>query len=87
MKLLHDSLVTKISFILGHTDGSPFPSSQSMTSPAASNWPGSPGMPRPSPARPGQSPGHPHPALHSPDHKGGAGTPGSGNYNNQAEIL
>ncbi|XP_075216294.1 mediator complex subunit 14 isoform X3 [Lycorma delicatula] len=62
----------------GHTDGSPFPSSQSMTSPAASNWPGSPGMPRPSPARPGQSPGHPHPALHSPDHKGGAGTPGPG---------
>lgn len=56
----------------GHTDGSPFPSSQSMTSPAASNWPGSPGMPRPSPARPGQSPGHPgHPALHSPDHKQG----------------
>uniref|UniRef100_A0A1B6LA62 Mediator of RNA polymerase II transcription subunit 14 n=1 Tax=Graphocephala atropunctata TaxID=36148 RepID=A0A1B6LA62_9HEMI len=53
----------------GHTDGSPFPSSQSMTSPAASNWPASPGMPRPSPARPGQSPGHPHPALHSPDHK------------------
>uniref|UniRef100_A0A1B6C077 Mediator of RNA polymerase II transcription subunit 14 n=1 Tax=Clastoptera arizonana TaxID=38151 RepID=A0A1B6C077_9HEMI len=55
----------------GHTDGSPFPSSQSMASPAASNWPGSPGMPRPSPARPGQSPAHPgHPALHSPDHKG-----------------
>ncbi|XP_054267906.1 mediator of RNA polymerase II transcription subunit 14-like [Macrosteles quadrilineatus] len=47
----------------GHTDGSPFPSSQS---PAASNWPGSPGMPRPSPARPS-----PHPALHSPDHKSG----------------
>ena len=58
--------------VSGHTDGSPFPSSQSMTSPAASNWPGSPGMPRPSPARPGQSPGHPgHPALHSPDHKQG----------------
>lgn len=48
----------------GHTDGSPFPS-QSMASPAASNWPGSPSMPRPSPARPGQSPGG-HPALHSP---------------------
>ncbi|KAF2885129.1 hypothetical protein ILUMI_21063 [Ignelater luminosus] len=55
----------------GHTDGSPFPSSsQSMTSPAASNWPGSPSMPRPSPARPGQSPGT-HPIMHSPqsDHK------------------
>ncbi|KAK4883568.1 hypothetical protein RN001_006887 [Aquatica leii] len=55
----------------GHTDGSPFPSSsQSMTSPAASNWPGSPSMPRPSPARPGQSPGG-HPIMHSPqsDHK------------------
>uniref|UniRef100_V9IH15 Mediator complex subunit n=2 Tax=Aculeata TaxID=7434 RepID=V9IH15_APICE len=26
----------------GHIDGSPFPSSQSMASPAASNWPGSP---------------------------------------------
>lgn len=47
----------------GHIDGSPFPSSQSMASPAASNWPGSPSVPRPSPARPGQSPGH---ALHSP---------------------
>lgn len=57
----------------GHTDGSPFPSSQSMTSPAASNWPGSPSVPRPSPARPGQSPGTGHPALHSPqaDHKTG----------------
>lgn len=56
---------------LGHTDGSPFPSS-SMTSPAASNWPGSPSMPRPSPARPGQSPGG-HPIMHSPqaDHKAG----------------
>lgn len=32
-------------------DGSPFPSSQSMASPAASNWPGSPNVPRPSPAR------------------------------------
>ncbi|KAK5650997.1 hypothetical protein RI129_002026 [Pyrocoelia pectoralis] len=54
----------------GHIDGSPFPSSQSMTSPAASNWPGSPSMPRPSPARPGQSPGG-HPIMHSPqsDHK------------------
>ncbi|EEZ97239.1 Mediator of RNA polymerase II transcription subunit 14-like Protein [Tribolium castaneum] len=49
----------------GHTDGSPFPSSQSMASPAASNWPGSPSMPRPSPARPGQSPGG-HPIMHSP---------------------
>lgn len=60
------------SFIGGHTDGSPFPSSQSMNSPAASNWPGSPSVPRPSPARPGQSPGG-HPALHSPqaDHKTG----------------
>ncbi|XP_018576450.1 mediator of RNA polymerase II transcription subunit 14 [Anoplophora glabripennis] len=48
----------------GHTDGSPFPS-QSMSSPAASNWPGSPGMPRPSPARPGQSPGG-HSIMHSP---------------------
>lgn len=47
---------------VGHTDGSPFPSGQSMASPVASNWPGSPGVPRPSP-RPGQSP---HPALHSP---------------------
>lgn len=57
---------------LGHIDGSPFPSSQSMTSPAASNWPGSPSVPRPSPARPTQSPGHA--ALHSPqasDHKTG----------------
>ncbi|XP_033360225.1 mediator of RNA polymerase II transcription subunit 14 [Bombus vosnesenskii] len=56
----------------GHIDGSPFPSSQSMTSPAASNWPGSPSVPRPSPARPTQSPGHA--ALHSPqasDHKTG----------------
>ncbi|KAF7268704.1 mediator complex subunit 14 isoform X1 [Rhynchophorus ferrugineus] len=44
-----------------HTDGSPFPASQS---PAASNWPGSPSMPRPSPARPGQSPGGP--VMHSP---------------------
>lgn len=43
-------------------DGSPFPASQSMASPAASNWPNSPGMPRPSPARPGHS-------QHSPDHK------------------
>ncbi|XP_044010712.1 mediator of RNA polymerase II transcription subunit 14 isoform X2 [Aphidius gifuensis] len=54
----------------GHIDGSPFPSSQSMASPAASNWPGSPSVPRPSPARPGQSPGHV--AMHSPqssDHK------------------
>lgn len=53
-------------------DGSPFPSSQSMASPAASNWPGSPSMPRPSPARPGQSPGN-HPIMHSPqaDHKTG----------------
>lgn len=48
----------------GHIDGSPFPASQSMASPAASNWPGSPSVPRPSPARPGQSPGHV--ALHSP---------------------
>ncbi|XP_075216285.1 mediator complex subunit 14 isoform X2 [Lycorma delicatula] len=71
----------------GHTDGSPFPSSQSMTSPAASNWPGSPGMPRPSPARPGQSPGHPHPALHSPDHKGGAGTPGPGIGQMSSRVL
>lgn len=58
----------------GHTDGSPFPSSQSMASPATSNWPGSPSMPRPSPARPGQSPGGTgHSALHSPqaDHKPG----------------
>ncbi|XP_015606309.1 mediator of RNA polymerase II transcription subunit 14 isoform X2 [Cephus cinctus] len=52
----------------GHIDGSPFPSSQSMASPAASNWPGSPSVPRPSPARPGH-------ALHSPqasDHKAGS---------------
>lgn len=49
----------------GHTDGSPFPSSQSLASPAASNWPGSPSHPRPSPARPGQSPGG-HPIMHSP---------------------
>ncbi|KAJ8973061.1 hypothetical protein NQ317_018789 [Molorchus minor] len=48
----------------GHTDGSPFPS-QSMSSPAASNWPGSPGIPRPSPARPGQSPLG-HNIMHSP---------------------
>lgn len=50
---------------------SPFPS-QSMTSPAASNWPGSPGLPRLSPARAqGQSPaGH---SLQSPDHKSGYG--------------
>ncbi|XP_032682223.1 mediator of RNA polymerase II transcription subunit 14 isoform X1 [Odontomachus brunneus] len=57
----------------GHIDGSPFPSSQSMASPAASNWPGSPSVPRPSPARPGQSPSHA--ALHSPqaaDHKTGS---------------
>ncbi|XP_025987694.2 mediator of RNA polymerase II transcription subunit 14 isoform X1 [Solenopsis invicta] len=57
----------------GHIDGSPFPASQSMASPAASNWPGSPSVPRPSPARPGQSPGHA--ALHSPqasDHKTGS---------------
>ncbi|XP_020281468.1 mediator of RNA polymerase II transcription subunit 14 isoform X2 [Pseudomyrmex gracilis] len=57
----------------GHIDGSPFPSSQSMASPAASNWPGSPSVPRPSPARPGQSPGHA--AMHSPqasDHKIGS---------------
>ncbi|XP_012271319.1 mediator of RNA polymerase II transcription subunit 14 isoform X2 [Orussus abietinus] len=57
----------------GHIDGSPFPSSQGLTSPAASNWPGSPSVPRPSPARPGQSPGHS--ALHSPqasDHKAGS---------------
>ncbi|XP_072757172.1 mediator of RNA polymerase II transcription subunit 14 isoform X2 [Anoplolepis gracilipes] len=57
----------------GHIDGSPFPSSQSMASPAASNWPGSPSVPRPSPARPGQSPGHV--AMHSPqasDHKTGS---------------
>ncbi|XP_053982530.1 mediator of RNA polymerase II transcription subunit 14 isoform X1 [Hylaeus anthracinus] len=56
----------------GHIDGSPFPSTQSMASPAASNWPGSPNVPRPSPARPAQSPGHA--ALHSPqasDHKAG----------------
>ncbi|XP_011505329.1 PREDICTED: mediator of RNA polymerase II transcription subunit 14 [Ceratosolen solmsi marchali] len=45
-------------------DGSPFPSSQSMASPAASNWVGSPSISRPSPARPGQSPGHV--PLHSP---------------------
>ncbi|XP_050538100.1 mediator of RNA polymerase II transcription subunit 14 [Daktulosphaira vitifoliae] len=46
---------------------SPFPS-QSMTSPAASNWPGSPGLPRLSPARAqGQSPAS-H-SLQSPDHK------------------
>lgn len=59
--------------IEGHIDGSPFPSSQSMASPAASNWPGSPSVPRPSPARPGQSPGHA--ALHSPqasDHRSGS---------------
>ncbi|XP_050305905.1 mediator of RNA polymerase II transcription subunit 14 [Anthonomus grandis grandis] len=49
------------SYIPTHTDGSPFPASQS---PAASNWPGSPSMPRPSPARPGQSPGGP--VMHSP---------------------
>lgn len=58
----------------GHIDGSPFPSSQSMASPATSNWPSSPSMPRPSPARPGQSPGGTgHTALHSPqaDHKTG----------------
>lgn len=48
-----------------HTDGSPFPAAQSMTSPAASTWPGSPNMPRPSPARPGQSPVG-HPVMHSP---------------------
>lgn len=48
----------------GHVDGSPFPSSQSMASPAASNWAGSPSISRPSPARPGQSPGHM--PLHSP---------------------
>lgn len=55
-----------------HLDGSPFPSSQSMTSPAVSNWPGSPNIPRPSPARPGQSPSATgHSALHSPDHKSG----------------
>ncbi|XP_060525569.1 mediator of RNA polymerase II transcription subunit 14 [Cylas formicarius] len=48
----------------GHTDGSPFPSSQSLSSPATSNWPGSPSMPRPSPARTGQSPGGP--IMHSP---------------------
>ncbi|KAI4459735.1 mediator complex subunit [Holotrichia oblita] len=61
------------SFMPGHIDGSPFPSSQSMASPAASNWPGSPSMPRPSPARPGQSPGN-HPIMHSPqaDHKTGS---------------
>lgn len=60
-------------YFIGHTDGSPFPpSSQSMTSPAASNWPGSPSMPRPSPARPGQSPGG-HAVMHSPqsEHKSG----------------
>lgn len=50
--------------IPGHTDGSPFPS-QSISSPAASNWPGSPGLPRPSPVRPGQSPGG-HSIMHSP---------------------
>nr|CAD7406222.1 unnamed protein product [Timema poppensis] len=51
-----------------HTPASPHPAiSQSMTSPAASNWPGSPSMPRPSPARPGQSPGGTgHPSMHSP---------------------
>ncbi|BES92650.1 U1 small nuclear ribonucleoprotein C [Nesidiocoris tenuis] len=55
----------------GHTDGSPYPSGQSMASPGASNWPGSPGVPRQSP-RPGISP---NPALHSPtDVKTGAGT-------------
>lgn len=46
-------------FLPGHLDGShgsPFPTSQGMASPVASNWPNSPGMPRPSPARPGQSP-------------------------------
>ncbi|XP_073993036.1 mediator complex subunit 14 isoform X1 [Rhodnius prolixus] len=60
---------------VGHTDGSPFPSGQSMASPVASNWPGSPGVPRPSP-RPGQSP---HPALHSPtDPKTGGGCGGLG---------
>ncbi|XP_003426298.1 mediator of RNA polymerase II transcription subunit 14 [Nasonia vitripennis] len=49
----------------GHgVDGSPFPSSQSMASPAASNWVGSPSISRPSPVRPGQSPGHV--PLHSP---------------------
>lgn len=71
INLLIISLSKLMIVVTGHTDGSPFPSSQSMTSPAASNWPASPGMPRPSPARPGQSPGHPHPALHSPDHKTG----------------
>lgn len=43
--------------------------SQSMASPAASNWPNSPGMPRPSSARSGQSPGAPSHLAHSPDHK------------------
>lgn len=51
-----------IILVSGHTDGSPFPSGQSMASPGASNWPGSPGVPRQSP-RPGISP---NPALHSP---------------------
>nr|XP_024219259.1 mediator of RNA polymerase II transcription subunit 14 [Halyomorpha halys] len=44
----------------GHTDGSPFPSSQGMASPGASNWPSSPGLPRPSP-RQGA-----HHGIHSP---------------------
>ncbi|EEB11666.1 CRSP complex subunit, putative [Pediculus humanus corporis] len=55
-----------------HLDGSPFPSSQGMASPAVSNWPGSPSIPRPSPARPGQSPSASgYAALQSPDHKSG----------------
>ncbi|XP_049820505.1 mediator of RNA polymerase II transcription subunit 14 isoform X2 [Aethina tumida] len=72
----------------GHNDGSPFPS-QSMASPAASNWPGSPGMPRPSPARPGQSPGG-GPVMHSPQSasadlkQGGGGAAGVGHL---ARVL
>lgn len=69
----YDAIEVTKSQLSGHIDGSPFPSSQSMASPAASNWPGSPSVPRPSPARPGQSPSHA--ALHSPqaaDHKTGS---------------
>ncbi|CAH1996692.1 unnamed protein product [Acanthoscelides obtectus] len=62
----------------GHPDSSPF-ASQSLSSPAASNWPGSPGMPRPSPARPGQSPGG-HPIMHSPQQQDGSGRLGIGGH-------
>lgn len=53
MAMAHSPGPSSISYLQGHTDGSPF----TAMSPAASNWPGSPGMPRPSP-RPGQSPDH-----------------------------